>query len=72
MLRTAGFTLRSAHQSIDARSATAEEAELLVEKKGRPADHAAHDLRRHGTAGRVRHAHLPCLPAFDFQLLVRA
>ncbi|MBO4253484.1 GntR family transcriptional regulator [Streptomyces griseorubiginosus] len=74
MMRTAGITLHSAHQSIGARSATAEEAGRLDEKEGaalltmqrtayddtgRPVEYGTHIYR----ASRY---------AFDFQLLVRA
>lgn len=73
LLRSAGITLHSARQTIGARSATAEEAELLAEKKGaalltmqrtayddtgRPVEYGTHIYR----ASRY---------AFDFQLLVR-
>ncbi|MEU3337065.1 GntR family transcriptional regulator [Streptomyces sp. NPDC002144] len=74
MMRTAGITLHSAHQTIGARSATAEEAGRLDEKEGaalltmqrtayddtgRPVEYGTHIYR----ASRY---------AFDFQLLVRA
>ncbi|MFI6034680.1 GntR family transcriptional regulator [Streptomyces sp. NPDC051315] len=73
LLRAAGITLHSARQTIGARSATAEEAALLTEKKGaalltmqrtayddtgRPVEYGTHIYR----ASRY---------AFDFQLLVR-
>ncbi|CAL9617456.1 GntR family transcriptional regulator [Streptomyces sp. enrichment culture] len=73
MLRCAGIVLRSAHQSVGARCATAEEALLLAEREGaalltmrrtayddtgRPVEYGAHIYR----ASRY---------AFDFQLLVR-
>ena len=73
MMRTAGITLHSARQTIGARSATAQEAELLAEKEGaalltmqrtayddtgRPVEYGTHIYRA------LRYA-------FDFQLLVR-
>ncbi|MDL5205049.1 GntR family transcriptional regulator [Streptomyces sp. ALI-76-A] len=73
MMRTAGITLHSAHQTIGARSATAPEARLLDEREGaalltmqrtayddtgRPVEYGTHIYR----ASRY---------AFDFQLLVR-
>ncbi|MBD0839692.1 MULTISPECIES: GntR family transcriptional regulator [unclassified Streptomyces] len=73
MMRAAGITLHSAHQSIGARSATPEEAALLTETQGaalltmqrtayddtgRPVEYGTHVYR----ASRY---------AFDFQLLVR-
>ncbi|MGW3118181.1 GntR family transcriptional regulator [Streptomyces sp. NPDC001107] len=73
MMRTAGITLHSAHQTIGARSATAEEATRLDEEEGaalltmqrtayddtgRPVEYGTHIYR----ASRY---------AFDFQLLVR-
>ncbi|MDH6630146.1 GntR family transcriptional regulator [Streptomyces sp. LBL] len=74
MLRTAGITLHSAHQTIGARSAAPEEAKRLDEHEGsalltmqrttyddtgRPVEYGTHIYR----ASRY---------AFDFQLLVRA
>ncbi|MGW4563597.1 GntR family transcriptional regulator [Streptomyces sp. NPDC004561] len=73
MMRSAGITLHSAHQSVGARGATAQEAALLDEKEGaalltmqrtayddtgRPVEYGTHVYR----ASRY---------AFDFQLLVR-
>lgn len=73
MMRSAGITLHSAHQTIGARSATAEEAARLDEQEGaalltmqrtayddtgRPVEYGTHIYR----ASRY---------AFDFQLLVR-
>jgi GntR family transcriptional regulator len=73
MMRSAGITLHSAHQTIGARAATAEEASRLDEKEGaalltmqrtayddtgRPVEYGTHVYR----ASRY---------AFDFQLLVR-
>ncbi|MFF9275503.1 GntR family transcriptional regulator [Streptomyces griseosporeus] len=73
LLRAAGITLHSAHQTVGARSATAAEAALLDETKGaalltmtrtayddtgRPVEHGTHIYR----ASRY---------AFDFRLLVR-
>lgn len=73
MMRSAGITLHSAHQTVGARSATAQEAGLLDEKEGaalltmqrtayddtgRPVEYGTHVYR----ASRY---------SFDFQLLVR-
>ncbi|MFJ8108045.1 GntR family transcriptional regulator [Streptomyces sp. NPDC096132] len=74
LMRSSGITLHSARQTIGARSATTEEAELLAEEEGaalltmqrtayddtgRPVEYGTHIYR----ASRY---------AFDFQLLVRA
>lgn len=74
MMRTAGITLHSAHQTVGARSATAQEAARLDEKEGaalltmqrtayddtgRPVEYGTHIYRASGYS-------------FDFQLLVRS
>ena len=74
LLRSAGITLHSARQAIGARSATAEEAELLAEEEGAPL------LTMQRTAfddtGRVveygSHLYRASRYAFEFQLLVRS
>jgi GntR family transcriptional regulator len=73
MLRTAGITPRSAHQTVGARSATADEASLLTEQEGA----ALLTMRRtaYDDTGRPveygTHIYRASRYAFDFQLLVR-
>ncbi|MGW1001902.1 GntR family transcriptional regulator [Streptomyces sp. NPDC002520] len=73
MLRSAGITLHSAHQTVGARSAGAEEAALLDEKEGA----ALLTMRRtaYDDTGRPveygSHVYRASQYSFDFQLLVR-
>ena len=73
MLRGVGITLHSARQSISARGATAEEADLLGEAEGA----ALLTMRRtaYDDTGRAveygTHVYRASRYAFDFQLLVR-
>ncbi|WP_329415544.1 GntR family transcriptional regulator [Streptomyces sp. NBC_00704] len=73
LLRSAGITLHSAHQSVGARSATAEEAALLAEREGA----ALLTMRRtaYDDTGRPveygTHVYRASRYSFDFQLLVR-
>ncbi|MFM9448357.1 GntR family transcriptional regulator [Streptomyces acidiscabies] len=74
LFRTAGITLHSAHQTIGARAATPEEAELLEESPGA----ALLTMQRtaYDDTGRAveygTHIYRASRYAFDFQLLVRA
>lgn len=74
LLRSAGVTLHSARQTVGARSATAEEAELLDESEGAPLltmERTAFD-----DTGRAveygSHLYRASRYAFEFQLLVRS
>jgi GntR family transcriptional regulator len=73
MMRAAGITLHSARQTVGARSATAEEGELLEEPEGA----ALLTMRRtaYDDTGRAveygTHVYRATRYAFDFQLLVR-
>jgi GntR family transcriptional regulator len=73
MLRSTGITLHSARQSVGARSATAEEAELLDETEGA----ALLTMQRtaYDDTGRAvefgTHIYRASRYAFEFRLLVR-
>ncbi|MFS8200042.1 GntR family transcriptional regulator [Streptomyces sp. CWNU-52B] len=73
MMRAAGITLHSAHQTVGARSATSQEARLLDE----PAGSALLTMRRtaYDDTGRAveygTHVYRASRYSFDFQLLVR-
>jgi GntR family transcriptional regulator len=73
MMRSAGITLHSAHQTVGARSATAEEGRLLDEPTGA----ALLTMRRtaYDDTGRAveygTHVYRAARYTFDFQLLVR-
>ena len=73
MMRAVGITLRSARQTVGARSATAAESELLDEPEGA----ALLTMRRtaYDDSGRAveygTHVYRAARYAFDFQLLVR-
>ncbi|WP_338701984.1 GntR family transcriptional regulator [Streptomyces sp. Q6] len=74
LMRSAGITLHSAHQSIDARAATAAEAERL----GEPGATALLTMRRTTFDDRGRavefgsHAYRASRYSFEFHLLVRS
>ncbi|MFJ6726296.1 GntR family transcriptional regulator [Streptomyces sp. NPDC091281] len=74
LLRAAGVTLHSAHQTVGARSATADEAVLLTERTGA----ALLTMRRtaYDDTGRPveygTHIYRASRYSFDFQLLVRS
>lgn len=73
LMRSAGVTLHSAHQSIGARAAAGEEAERLAESEGAP----LLTMRRttYDDTGRAveygDHIYRPSRWSFEFQLLVR-
>lgn len=73
LLREAGITLHSAHQSVGARAATAEEAGLLGEAPGAPLL-TMRRLSRDHTGRAVElgsHVYRATRHSFDFQLLAR-
>ncbi|WP_346776449.1 GntR family transcriptional regulator [Streptomyces sp. HNM0574] len=74
LMRGAGITLHSARQSVGARAATAEEAELLGEEEGAPL--LTMERTTYDDTGRAveyaAHLYRASRYSFDFQLLVRS